>query len=379
MRSIASNRVLSILGGGQLGRMLIQKAIDFNITSRVLDPSGNAPCKDLCSEFMVGDFNDYNTVMDFGRDADVLTVEIEHVNVKALEDLESAGVKVFPQPSVLKIVQDKGVQKQFYKDHGIPTSEFVLVENADDITNHKAMFPVMQKLRTSGYDGRGVVALKDASSLTKAFNEPSVLERFIDFDKEISVIVSRNENGELSHFPVVELEFNAEANLVEFLFSPSSLSFELEERAVAIAEKVISELGMVGLLAVEMFVTKQGDVLVNEIAPRPHNSGHQTIEGNIASQYENHLRAIFNMPPGDTKIIKPSVMVNLLGEKGYNGPAVYEGLEEVLRIPGAYIHLYGKQETRPFRKMGHVTVLGESLEDATLKAKKIQEILKIIA
>jgi 5-(carboxyamino)imidazole ribonucleotide synthase len=377
MRSIASNRVLSILGGGQLGRMLIQKAIDFNVTVRVLDPSDNAPCKDICSEFVVGDFNDYQTVMDFGRGADILTVEIEHVSVKALEDLERSGVKVFPQPSVLKIVQDKGVQKQFYKDHGIPTSEFVLIDG--DISNHTDMFPVMQKLRTSGYDGRGVVALKDPDDLSKAFSEPSVLEKFIDFDKEISVIVSRNENGELSHFPVVELEFNAEANLVEFLFSPSTLTPELEERAVAIAEKVINELEMVGLLAVEMFVTKDGNVLVNEIAPRPHNSGHQSIEGNISSQYENHLRAIFNMPAGDTSVIKPSVMVNLLGEKGYNGPAVYEGLDEVLRIPGSYIHLYGKHETRPFRKMGHVTVLGDSLEDASLKAKRIQEILRIIA
>ena len=326
-----------------------------------------------------GNFNDYDTVMAFGSKADVLTVEIEHVNVDALEELQKNGVKVYPQASVLRIVQDKGIQKEFYRDHDIPTSDFLLVENLKELKNLDVDFPVMQKLRTSGYDGRGVVALKSRDDLINAFDSPSVIEKFIDFEVEISVIVSRNDNGELAHFPVVELEFNPEANLVEYLFSPSSLPTKIQEKAIALAEKIAIELKLIGLLAVEMFITKDGDVLVNEMAPRPHNSGHQTIEGNVSSQYENHLRAIYNFPPGDTSIIKPSVMVNLLGEKGYNGEAIYDGMDEVLRMPGAYIHLYGKKETRPFRKMGHVTVVAENMQDAMANARKIKRILKVIA
>jgi 5-(carboxyamino)imidazole ribonucleotide synthase len=241
------------------------------------------------------------------------------------------------------------------------------------------MFPLMQKLRRLGYDGRGVKPLRNEKNLESAFNEPSVLEKFVDFSKEISVIVSRNASGEVSHFPVVDLKFNPEANLVEFLHSPSELSKQVQDNAIEIAIETINKLQMVGILAVEMFVTKDNHILVNEIAPRPHNSGHQTIEGNRTSQYEQHLRALFDLPPGDTSIICPSVMVNLLGEKGFSGEAVYEGFGEVLEMKGTHIHLYGKKFTRPFRKMGHVTVTGDTLEEAVEKAEKVKQILKVKA
>jgi 5-(carboxyamino)imidazole ribonucleotide synthase len=241
------------------------------------------------------------------------------------------------------------------------------------------MLPVMQKMRRSGYDGKGVTPLKSASDLERAFEEPSVIEKFVDFEKEISVIVSRNADGVVSHFPVVELEFNPEANLVEFLYSPAAISSAAEESAIKIARNVIEKLQMTGVLAVEMFLTKTGEILVNEIAPRPHNSGHQTIEGNVSSQYEQHLRAIYNLPPGDTAITRPSVMINLLGEKGYTGEAVYEGFANALRIPGVYVHLYGKKITKPFRKMGHVTVTADTMEEAREKAMMVRSMIKVLS
>lgn len=374
-----SGLTLAILGGGQLGRMLIQKAIDLNITTHVLDPDPSAPCRDICSRFVTGSFKSYDEVMAFGRDADVITIEIEHVNVDALEELERMGKKVFPQPKVIRLIQDKGLQKEFYRLHKIPTAEFRLVSGREEMSLHHGLFPVMQKLRKSGYDGRGVAPVMTAGDVDKAFDEPSVLERMVDFEKEIAVIVSRNTDGVISHFPVVEMEFNAEANLVEFLFSPASVTEKQTQEAVRIAKTVIEKLEMVGVLAVEMFLCKDGQILVNEVAPRPHNSGHQTIEGNVCSQYEQHLRAIFNLPPGDTAITRPSVMVNILGEKGYEGPAVYEGFNEIMNIPGVHVHLYGKKLTKPFRKMGHVTVTAETLPQAVTLAKVVRQKLRVIS
>ncbi len=370
---------LGILGGGQLGRMLIQQAINYNIHINSLDPDGNAPCKDIASNFTVGSLNDYDTVYAFGKQVNMLTIEIEHVNVEALEKLEKEGIPVFPQPSVLKMIQDKGLQKQFYTDNNIPTPEYYLIESKADIAKHANKFPFFQKLRKGGYDGKGVVKLSDSTKLNDAFDAPSVLEKLVDFKKEISVIVARNQQGEIKTFPSVECDFNPEANLVEFLFSPASHSVEVEEQAQQIAHSIAKKLGIVGILAVEMFVTKNDEVLVNEIAPRPHNSGHQTIEGNFTSQYEQHLRAILDLPLGNTEIILPSVMINLLGEKGYEGNAQYEGLEEVLKIKGAHIHLYGKKTTKPFRKMGHVTVVDEHIHLAKAKAILIKNTLKVIA
>jgi len=370
---------LGILGGGQLGRMLIQEAINYNVHVSILDPDPQAPCKDIANSFSVGRLSDFDHVYDFGRTCDLLTIEIEHVNVEALERLEKQGIPVYPQPHILRMIQDKGLQKTFYKEHHIPTAEFFLVENKKEISAHAAQFPFMQKLRKGGYDGRGVSRLDDPNDLEQAFDAPSVLEKFVDFAKEISVIVSRNPQGETKSFPVVELEFNPEANLVEFLFSPADIPPAAEEEAQRIARTIAEKLGIVGLLAVEMFLTKDGKVLVNEIAPRPHNSGHQSIEGNFSSQYEQHLRAIFSQPPGSTALVMPSVMINLLGEKGFEGDAVYEGLEDVLQLEGVYVHLYGKKITKPFRKMGHVTVLAPTMAEAKRKALEVKAKLKVKA
>lgn len=370
---------VGVLGGGQLGRMLMQEAVNLDIKLCTMDKDPYAPCARFSYEFTNKDILDYDAVIEFGKDKSVITVEIENVNIDALEELEKQGKKVFPQPSVLRIVRDKGVQKNFFRDNNLPTPPFYLVENKADIENYKSEFPFMQKMRVGGYDGRGVQALRNASDLDKAFNVPSVLEKFVDFDKEISVIVARNEKGEIAHFPVVECQFNSEVNLVEFLFAPAQISEAIEEDAVSIARRTIEALGMVGLLAVEMFVTKDGRVLINEIAPRPHNSGHHTIECNVTSQYEQHLRAILNLPLGSTKILRPGVMVNLLGEPGFEGDVIYDGLEEAMKIPGVKVHIYGKAQTKPFRKMGHVTATAPLLQEAVDKARQVQELVKVKA
>ena len=359
--------------------MFIQEAINLNVAVHILDPDPNAPCKHLATAFTEGDLKDYDTVYAFGKQVDLLTIEIEHVNVDALEQLEKEGLQVYPQPNVLRIVQDKGLQKQFYQKNHIPTAPFFLCENKAEIANYKHEFPFMQKMRKGGYDGKGVTKLTDPNQLDHAFEVPSVLEKLVDFSTEISVIVARRPSGQVNHFPVVDMVFNAEANLVEFLFSPAELEKAVEDQAYAIAAQVANALDFVGILAIEMFVTKTGDVLVNEIAPRPHNSGHHTIEANQTSQYEQHLRAILDLPLGSTDIIAPSVMVNLLGEANYTGEAKYEGLDEVLAIEGAHVHLYGKKKTKPFRKMGHITVIDQDPKKAREKATIARDTLKIIA
>lgn len=368
---------LGILGGGQLGRMLIQSGIDFNIQFDVLDPDRNAPCQSLAA-FTVGKLTDYNTVLKFGDPCDLITIEIENVNTAALAELATRGKKVFPQPDIIELIQDKRTQKQFYQSHDIPTADFVLTENRSDVIAHKSLLPAVNKLGREGYDGRGVQVLRTEEDLITSFDAPGLLERLIDFEKEISVIVARNSLGEISSYPAVEMVFHPEANLVEYLFSPAQVDETIARKADSIARKIIRELKMVGLLAVEMFVTRTGEVLVNEMAPRPHNSGHQTIEGNVTSQYEQHLRAILNLPLGDTTIIRPSAMVNLLGAEGYTGLARYDGLEKVLEVPGVHVHLYGKKFTRPFRKMGHVTILDVSVDSLKKKAKFVKDNLTVI-
>lgn len=379
MKAFYGDLKLGILGGGQLGRMLIQQAINYNVTVKVLDPDREAPCRKLCDEFVVGSLSDYDTVYKFGKKVDLLTIEIEKVNVDALEQLEKEGVSVYPQPRIIRLIQDKGLQKQFFKENGIPTAEFQVISSAEQLKNSHIPFPYIQKLRRDGYDGRGVYKVKDKSYLAGAFTEPSLIERWVDFEKELGVIVARNENGDVSSFPLVEMEFNAEANLVEFLISPSTLPFDIHEQAKVIAEKIAEDLNIVGLLAVEMFLTKDGKILVNELAPRPHNSGHQSIEGNVVSQFEQHLRAIFNQPLGDTATICNAIMINVLGEAGHEGPAVYQGIEKILKCPGVYVHLYGKALTKPFRKMGHVTIVDADREKAIEKARYVQETLKVIS
>lgn len=372
------NYKIGIIGGGQLGRMLIQSGIDLNIDFSVLDPDPQAPCHQL-APFTCGKLTDYQTVWNFGQSCDLLTIEIENVNTKALADLEKAGKKVFPQPAIIELIQDKRKQKQFFKDNNIPTADFLLVENKEEILNHQSYLPAVNKLGREGYDGRGVQMLRSEEDLSKAFDAPGLLEKLIDFEKEIAVIVSRNEAGEIATFPAVEMVFHPEANLVEYLFSPAQLHEDVAQRAKEIAIHVIKSLGLVGLLAVEMFVTKDGHVLVNEVAPRPHNSGHQTIEANVTSQYEQHLRAILGLPPGDTRCTAPSAMVNILGEERFTGLALYEGLTEVLSLSGVHVHLYGKKQTKPFRKMGHVTLVDPDLESLKKKANFVKQTLKVKA
>lgn len=379
MKAFYGDLKLGILGGGQLGRMLIQQAINYNVTVKVLDPDREAPCRKLCDEFMAGSLGDYETVYKFGKKVDMLTIEIEKVNVDALEQLEREGVMVYPQPRIIRLIQDKGLQKQFFKENNIPTAPFKIIGSINELKQAEFSYPYIQKLRRDGYDGRGVYKVADESFLANAFTEPSLIEQLIDFEKEISVIVARNENGEVATFPLVEMEFNPEVNLVEFLISPSTFSQEIQQEADRIARKIAEDLKIIGILAVEMFLTKDGRILVNELAPRPHNSGHQSIEGNVVSQFEQHLRAIFNQPMGDTTCIGNAVMINVLGEPGFEGPAVYQGIEKILKCPGVYVHLYGKALTKPFRKMGHVTVVDQNREKAIEKARYVQQTLRVIS
>ncbi len=370
---------LGVLGGGQLGRMLIQSAVDLNIDVAVIDPDPNAPCKNITTSFQTGDIRNFNEVYNFGKNCDVITIEIENVNTEALEQLQKEGKKVFPQPDIIKLIQNKRTQKEFYKANNIPTAEFILVDNKEDLHQHVDFLPFVQKLGTAGYDGRGVMKMRSPADFNKAFEAPSLIEKLIDFEKEISVIVARNERGEIRSFPVVELVFHPEKNLVEYLKSPASISEEACEKAENIAKFVIEKLGMIGLLAVEMFLDKEGNILVNEVAPRTHNSGHHTIEANLTSQFDQHLRAILNLPLGSTEAILPAAMVNLLGEDGYEGLARYEGLDKVLALSGVHVHLYGKKITKPFRKMGHVTITDTDSGSLQQKIDFIKNNLKIKA
>jgi len=370
---------IGLLGGGQLGRMLLQAAIDLDIKVSCLDPDAEAPCHELAHFFKEGSFQDYDAVYQFGRHFDVVSIEIEHVNIEALEQLEKEGKQVFPQPHILRMIQDKRLQKQFFQDHGFPTAPFVLTESQSDITKHANFLPAFHKLGKGGYDGKGVQRINSLADQSKGFNVPGLLEKAVDFEKELAVIVARNEQGQISAFPAVEMVFHPEHNLVDFLFSPAAISMEIESKAGKIAIDLIDQMGLVGVLAVEMFLTTSGEILINEVAPRPHNSGHQTIRGNETSQYEQHLRAISGLPLGSTKPKGVSGMLNLLGTDGFNGPAKYEGLDDALAIPGVYPFLYGKKITKPFRKMGHVTILGDSKEDVIAKSEKVKNLIRVVS
>lgn len=370
---------VGILGGGQLGRMVIQEAINYNVHIHCLDPDPKAPCEPIAHSFTAGKLTDFDTVMAFGADKDVLTVEIEHVNVQALTALEQRGKKVFPQPRVLSTIQDKGTQKTFYADNNIPTAPFQLVNNKAELLQQDLTFPFVLKLRTGGYDGKGVQIIRSAADLENCFDAPCVIEQMIPFTKELSVIVARNEKGETAVYPTVECEFSPTANLVEFLFSPAAIAESTELKAQEIALNVIDALDMVGLLAVELFLLENGDIMVNEIAPRPHNSGHHTIECCFTSQFEQHLRAILNLPLGSTDLIVPGVMINLLGADGFTGPAKLQGWDLALTKKGVQVHLYGKETTKPGRKMGHVTIYGKDLDACKQTGRELLSELKIIA
>jgi len=370
--------VLGILGGGQLGRMLIQAAQNYCIEVHVLDPDLNAPCSIIADKFVCGDFRDEATVLNFGQGVDILTIEIEHVHVGALYKLQAQGKQVFPQPDIIELVQDKGKQKSFYEENGFPTSAFILTETKGDVLSALGEFyPAVQKLRTSGYDGKGVHIIATADDKSGIFDAPSVLEKRVSIQREFSILVAGNGKGETSVFPAVDMWFNEQANLVELLVSPSDLPPQIIESAKRIAIDLANKLGIRGILAVEFFLDENNTLLINEIAPRPHNSGHQTIEGNYTSQFEQHLRSVMGWPFGKPDAINYAAMVNLLGSDGFTGLAIYKGLENALERPGVYVHLYGKKITKPYRKMGHVTVVHESREELLKMAREVLSEIQI--
>lgn len=374
---------LGVLGGGQLGKMMALAAGNWHLPLYVLDSHKNFPAGRITPFFTEGSFKDYNDVYEFGKQLDVLTIEIEHVNTEALHQLEREGLTIHPSPAKLDIIKDKGAQKLFYREKGIPTAPFRLFEEEQAvrlaIEQGEIRFPFVQKTRTAGYDGRGVSIIRDANGLDNLLPGACLIEEMVEIEKELAVIVARNANGQTRAFPTVEMEFNPEANLVELLFCPAAISPELEDAAENLAVEVAVAYDICGLLAVELFLDKKGQLLVNEVAPRPHNSGHHTIDSCYTSQFEQHLRAVLNFPLGSTRMKAPSVMVNLLGTDGHTGPAVYQGLDECLAIEGVHLHLYGKAITKPFRKMGHATVVDENLENAKAKARKVMNVLRIVA
>ena len=360
-----------------MGRMLADAAVSFDARLSVMDDDPLCPCREVCRDLTQGNPLNYDDVYTFGKSVDVLTLEYEHVNAQALKQLEADGVAVHPSAAVIELVQDKGRQKEFYRASGIPTADFVLAANAAEIRAHKGFLPAVQKTRQAGYDGKGIHKIACAGDMDDAFDEPSVLERLVDLDKEIAVIVARNTKGETAVYPTVEMMFHPKRNLVEFLLCPAGLPAPVERAAKEIALTLVEKLKVVGVLAVEMFVTKDGKVLVNEIAPRVHNSGHHTIEANVTSQFQQHLRAVLGLPLGPTQTIMPSVMVNILGEPGSEGKARYEGVEAALALGNVHVHLYGKQITKAYRKMGHATVLDKDLDTALAKARRVKEMIKV--
>lgn len=380
-RLVTSNLKLGIIAGGQLGKMIIQEASKWDIITYVLDHDDQCPARSIASHFVKGSHTDHNDVYRFGKMVDVLTFEIESVNMEPLKQLKAEGHAIVPDPDILELIQDKGLQKQFYHNHSIPTAPFQLADNQAHIfrgiDTSNIQYPFVQKLRRGGYDGRGVAVINNRDDLHKIMPGPSVIEQKVAIEKEISVIAARNKRGEIKCYPVVEMVFDPAANLVDKLICPSTITAEQSEKAVTIASEMVDLLNMEGLLAVEFFIDKQGEVIVNEMAPRTHNSGHHTIESIITSQFEQHLRAILNLPLGSTKLKLPSVMINILGAEGHEGPVRYEGLTESMAIDGVKIHLYGKKITRPYRKMGHVTVLSASLACAMKKAEKVKQFIRV--
>ena len=379
---VTSDFKLGIIAGGQLGKMLVLAASNWDVKTFILDTDEHCPASTCCSGFVKGNQLDYDDVLRFGRMVDMITFEIENVNIEALRKLKAEGKKIFPDPEAMAVIQDKGLQKEFYQIHKIPSPEFFLFKNKNEIISASESgmlaFPFVQKLRKGGYDGKGVSIINSQNNLKNLLEGASIVEKLIEIKTEISVIVARNQKGEIKCFPAVEMEFN-EVNLVEKLICPSSLNEDILRHANELATQIISAFKLSGLLAVEMFLDKNNVIWVNEIAPRPHNSGHHTIESVITSQYEQLLRAIFNFPLGSTRLKIPSVMINLLGEPNNEGAVKYEGLTECMGIEGVKIHLYGKKQTKPFRKMGHVTVLAASVEEAKMKASLVKQKLKVKA
>ena len=374
------NTRVGIIGGGQLGKMLLTECNKMNIKTSVLDSSENSPCKNLTDKFVCGDFNDFTSVYNFGKDCDVITFEIEHINVDALERLENEGKRVFHKSKTLRIIQDKNLQKSFFRDNKIPTSDFKyynsINELKESINNNEIEFPCVWKKTKFGYDGFGVKILNSINDLSGLPESEMIIEEMVSFEKELSVIVTRNVSGEVSCFNTVEMEFNKLSNQVEFVISPANIPNSINIRAKELAIKLSESLDCVGVLAVEMFLVN-GEILVNEIAPRPHNSGHFSIEACSCSQYQQHIRAILDLDLGESNHTGSAVMLNLVGNENYNGKVFYENLDLVFKTNSANLHIYGKEETRPNRKMGHVTIICNKFEDAYEKAKFLKDNIKI--
>ncbi len=370
---------VGILGGGQLGRMLLQAAANYDLTTYVLEKDPNCPAAHLCHHFTVGDILDYDTVYQFGKQLDALTIEIEAVNVDALTALEKEGVKIYPTPAAIRTIKNKIAQKQFYADNEIPSSNFVVTNHAEDLQQHIALLPAVHKLAEGGYDGKGVQVIEDEKAIPLGFNAPSVLEAKVKIAKELALIVGMNAAGETVIYPPAEMIFDPVYNLLDYQLSPAKLEERQLWKAEAIARKVVQSLKSPGLFAIELFVDDKGDILVNETAPRVHNSGHHTIEANYSSQYDMLLRIILNYPLGNPAPILPSAIVNLIGAEGYSGEVIYEGLEEVMKMENVFVHLYGKTTTKPGRKMGHVTIISNDYLDLTHKANKIKHTLKVVS
>lgn len=383
MNYFSSDFKLGILGGGQLGKMLLFDTRKFDIQTYVLDPSDEAPCKIACDHFFKGDLMNFETVYNFGKKVDVLTFEIELVNLEALIKLEEEGLKVYPSPKTLKLIQNKGIQKDFYIKHGIPTANYKQFANLKSVViailESKLKLPFVWKCTEFGYDGNGVKVIREISDLDNLANVECIAEEMIPFKNELAVIVCRNPSGEIKTYPVVEMEFHPEANQVEYVICPARIDNKVAEKARAIALNVSEKFNHVGLLAVEMFQTEDDEIIVNEVAPRPHNSGHYSIEASYTSQFENHLRAILNLPLGNTDSKVAGIMVNLSGAEGFSGDVVYENIEKILSWGGVTPHIYGKKQTRPFRKMGHVTIVNEDINEARKIAEKVKNTIRVIS
>lgn len=383
MNFFSSDFKLGILGGGQLGKMLLTETRRMDINTIVLDPSAEAPCRIGCNTFVQGSLSDYDTVYNFGKQADVLTFEIEHVNVDALEQLEREGIKVYPQPSMLRIIKNKADQKDFYTSNNIPTAGYKRFKTKEllqeAVASGEVVLPFVWKSAEGGYDGNGVKIVREAGDLASLPGAECIAETMVPFKNELAVIVARNPAGEVKAYPVVEMEFHPEANQVEYVICPARIDNAISEKATAVALQVSEAFGHIGLLAVEMFQTEDDKILVNEVAPRPHNSGHYSIEASYTSQFEQHLRAILNLPLGSTQSKAAGIMVNLVGAEGYTGDVVYENMEQILRLEGVTPHIYGKRETRPFRKMGHVTIVNEDVAKARSIAEEVKDTIRVIS
>ncbi|MCP4977893.1 MAG: 5-(carboxyamino)imidazole ribonucleotide synthase [Maribacter sp.] len=383
MDYFSSDFKLGILGGGQLGKMILYETRKFDIYTKVMDASNEAPCKIACNEFVIGDLLDFEAVYNFGLTVDVLTIEIENVNINALERLEVEGVKVYPPTSALRIIQNKAKQKLFYVDNDIPTapfSRFAYASEIKDSIEHVSLeFPFVWKSAQFGYDGQGVKIIRSTEDLNGLPQGECITEDMIPFKNELAVVVARNVSGDVDTYPVVEMEFHPEANQVEYVICPARIDDKVAQKARKIALKVSNSIKHVGLLAVEMFQTKEDEILVNEVAPRPHNSGHYSIEASYTNQFEQHIRAILDLPLGNTDSKVAGIMVNLVGAEGYTGDVIYKNIEDILRLEGVTPHIYGKKQTRPFRKMGHVTIINEDIEEARKIAQQVKETIKVIS